>query len=210
MPGPLLHALHDGFTAVVDPADSAWLDDLLDPARQHVFFANLQPREQAFVNATQTPSITVTRLDAGERPDALPRHARAVLDLRAPADRDVEALWPLLEQLAAPGVSVRLLATRPPRLLLPPHRVYTGLRAALDSSGQAVGIIASQARREQRGAFWLQHQAPVLGFAPAWPGLDVDAEPAVSLGALVVSSEGLAWGAALFARVVLGEWMRPG
>lgn len=202
-PGPLLRALHDGFAAVADPSDTAWLDDLVDPARQHVFFAMLQPREQTFVDATQRPSVTVTRMDAGERPDALPRRARAVLDIRAPADRDVRALWPDIAQLASPVVQVRQLAARPAQLLLPPHPVFAALRSTLDSSDKVVGILAVQARREQRGTFWQQHATPVLGLAPAWPGLDVDAELAISDGALPVPADGLAWGAALYARLVL-------
>ena len=202
-PGPLLHALRDGFASVADPTDTSWLDDLVDLERQHLFLAMLQAPERVFLSATQVPSITVTRLDAGERPDTLPRRARAVLDVRAPADRDVGDVWPDLQRLASPLVQVGLLAERQPRLLLPPHSIYVALRRALASGGDAVGVFPVQARREQRGIFWQQHDAPVLGLAPAWPGLEVDAEPAVSAGMLAVPAEGLAWGAALFARLVL-------
>lgn len=202
-PGPLMRSVAARYAQGLAPDRVAMIEELLAGRAEVQASALLTANDLSHIHALSRPTVTITRLEAGHRPDQMPTSARAIIDVRAPADRPADALLPQLREALPEGVTLRVLATRPPRMLDPDHPIYAAVARALVAARQPIGLVPQQARREPRGAHWEQVGAPVVGFAPAWLGLDVDAAAGLRAGALPVAPEGLRWGAALYVRVVL-------
>ncbi|MCB9740361.1 MAG: peptidase dimerization domain-containing protein [Deltaproteobacteria bacterium] len=201
--GPIWQAAVEAFRQGADAELNAWIDEMAgaDCARCDEILAAVAPLEQAYTMALRRPTVTISRLDAGERPDRAAKKARAILDLRAPADRGTEELVALVRQAMPEEVNVRTIASRPGRAVYPEHPVFAAVARTLRSAHTPFVVLPNQARREPMGLHWEQLAVPVVGFAPAWTGLHVHVVEGLLRGEVPVEEAGLVWGAALYVRV---------
>ncbi len=203
--GPLFRATVEARLRGASPAQRAWLEALLDTTARPAALLQAPAGPRSYLEGLLQADWVSTRVDIGERPDRRPAAARAVLDLRVPADADLDAAIGALRATwgeAVPALQLRELARRPPLLAPLDHPLRAVLTAIAQRAGLPLAVVPEQARRDQRGAPWQQVDRPVIGFAPAWVGDDVDAASALRSGALQVGEPGLRFGAALFAEAL--------
>lgn len=201
--GPIWRATLSAYRQGADADLTAWIDEMSDAdcERCDAMLAEVPPLERAYSMALRRPTVTISRLDAGERPDRAAKKARAILDLRAPADRGTEDLVGLLRQAMPEELNVRTIASRPGRMLPAEHPIFATVARTLRSAHTPFVVMPNQARREPVGLHWEQLGVPVVGFAPAWTGLHVHVVDGLHVGEVPVEEAGLGWGAALYVRV---------
>lgn len=200
--GPLFQATVQARLRGASASQRIWLEALLDAAARPAALLQAPAGPRSYLEGLLRADCVATRVDIGVRPDRRSATARAVLDLRVPADADLDTAISALRAAwgeTAPALQLRELARRPPLLAPLDHPLRAALAALAQRAGLPLAVVPEQARREQRGAPWQQDARPVIGFAPAWVGDDVDAAAALRLGALPVEEAGLRFGAALFA-----------
>lgn len=201
--GPLFEGVTQGLLRwATTPRGAIWsalLDDD-DDVRRAAMARSDDATRQTLRELTQ-PTWTLTRLDAGERPDRAAQDARAIVEVRIPGDGDLAAVRVAFDHVADGSVMVRELASRPGICAALDNPVRAALVRALAASGLPLGVVPRQTRVDEPGLLWQQTAVPVFGFAPVWLDVTLDVDAACAAGALATDDAGLRWGAALFARV---------
>ncbi|MEY3015629.1 MAG: hypothetical protein RIT45_4364 [Pseudomonadota bacterium] len=202
--GPMWEAQFASYAEGVDAERLAWITQMSQAsgAELESLMAQIPVTERAYVRALGMPTVTVARLDAGTRLDRAARKARAVLDVRTPPGVKPEALVPEFREALPKEVRLETLATRPSRMLSPDHGIFAAVRRSLAAARTPFTVMPALTRREPVGLHWEQPDVPVVGFAPAWAGLEFDVAAGLRNGAVPIDEAGLRWGAALYVRVV--------
>lgn len=201
--GPLFEGVTQGLLRwATTPRGAIWralLDD--DDDLRRAALGRCDEATRALLRGLTQPTWTLTRLDAGERPDRAAQDARAIVEVRIPGDCDLDAIRSAFDHVADGTIVVRELASRPPICAAMDNPVRAALVRALAAAGLPLGVVPRQTVVDEPGLLWQQGAVPVFGLAPLWTDVQIDADAACAAGALAADDAGLRWGAALFARV---------
>ncbi len=201
--GPLFEGVTQGLLRwATTPRGAIWsalLDD--DEDLRRAALQRCDDATRSSLRGLTQPTWTLTRLDAGERPDRAAQDARAIVEVRIPGDGDLDAVRIAFDHVADGTVMVRELASRPPVCAAMDNPVRAALVRALAAAGLPLGVVPRQTVVDEPGLLWQQAAVPVFGLAPLWTDVRIDADAACAAGALDADDAGLRWGAALFARV---------
>lgn len=109
-------------------------------------------------------TVQITRLDSGRQVNAIPRQARALVDVRALPDTDTEALLADLRSTLGPEVAVEVLLDAP---AVEPSPVETPLYRCLESAlGARAPVVPTFIAGVTDARYFRQRGIPAYGVSP--------------------------------------------